>query len=1067
MSTPARPSREEILAYAVGKLSDADSQRVAEFVESDPECQAMLATLDGGDDTLVGQLRQPPADDPYAAESACNAALARAKGDAGCAAHSATSLALGTLGEYRLLEKLGQGGMGTVYKALHTKLDRVVALKLIAKQRMNDPQALARFEREMKAVGRLDHPGIVHAVDAREIDGTPVLVMEFVDGMDLGRLVRRHGPIAVNDACELIRRTAVALEYAHQHGLVHRDIKPSNLMLTRSGEVKVLDLGLARLGGAERMGTGTSPDAPLPVQAGLGSEPVPVLSAPGERMGTGTSPNAPLPVQPGVGSEPVPVLSPPGQTGLTFTGQAMGTADYMAPEQVSCPQTVDIRADIYSLGCTLFKLLTGRVPFDGTDCGGTLEKLAAHIDRPAPRIAELVDVPEALAALLDRMLAKSPDDRPVTPAAVAEALAPFCKGHDLTALLRRAEEQPLGGRIQRSQSATQPLPRIRRWKLIAAVIGLMLLSGGIGFALGVLITVRHGNQQTALRVPDESTVDINQDGSINVNTPTLPSTSPRPARTSSTPWWGPNNDRPGWSASPRPVPTASTDAAKPDEEAIQGTWAVESYSSGLEDLYLPSGKWLFEPGPFASFSRTKEGFTALRKAARVVITADTFTVCGKDVLKKSDRYQIGPDASPKLIDIQMPNSNLLGIYRLERDHLTLCVANQKRPTEFWAEFGSTRQLVVLKRVAPIVTHPDVKAIQGQWYVTKVSAEKLTDDYRVIPNDVTDFNKAAAPDLPTLSTLLNRITGAVFSEDSLLFQGGKQLLAGFPRANVEDASRRRGKRGYAGGVYTISPEDKPATIDIIHGLPIFSRKGPDVGSLGFRGIYRLDGETLRIRLGVCDNLASPSSCSNNFDAELTANEFELLFSRKPPQTAGHLDFRLAPTKEQARSPLEFDPRQRAGDGLAWFEMRDGGVNQFLTTQGRGGKMYVLLTTKPDEVLLGGRLGPPEWTLTSVKVVKDKQGRPAIALELDEAGGKRLAKLTGEHIDRPMAIVVDDRVVAAPTIKSAISNKVEISGLFEQREIDQLADALRSGMEKPRETKAAPTSPKPVERLIEPK
>jgi hypothetical protein len=126
------------------------------------------------------------------------------------------------------------------------------------------------------------------------------------------------------------------------------------------------------------------------------------------------------------------------------------------------------------------------------------------------------------------------------------------------------------------------------------------------------------------------------------------------------------------------------------------------------------------------------------------------------------------------------------------------------------------------------------------------------------------------------------------------------------------------------------------------------------------------------------------------------------------------------------------------------------------------MVVLLSTKPDEVLLGGRLGPPEWKLRSVEVIKDKEGRPAIALELDEAGGKRLAKLTGEHLDRPMAILVDDRVVAAPTIRSAIQDKVEISGVFDQREIDQLADALRSGMEKPHETKAEPTSAEAVKK-----
>jgi uncharacterized protein (TIGR03067 family) len=848
--------------------------------------------------------------------------------------------------------------------------------------------------------------------------------------MDLGRLVRRHGPIAVNDACELIRRTAVALEYAHQHGLVHRDIKPSNLMLTRSGEVKILDLGLARLGDAERMGTGTSPDAQLPVQAGLGSE-------------------------------PVPILSPKELTGLTFTGQAMGTADYMAPEQVSCPQTVDIRADIYSLGCTLFKLLTGRVPFDGTDCGGTLEKLAAHIDRPAPRIAELVDVPEALAATVDRMLAKSADDRPATPAAVAGLLAPLCKGHDLPALLRRAEEQP-GVRATTLPCPAPKLPLIRRWRFVAAMVGLMLLSGGIGFAMGVLITVRHGNEQTALNVPDGSSVKINQDGSINVNTsPSSGAAGPK----STTPAVGhiPSTYAPIEPVLPpgtstvRPSPSyqrpsPSYLAAKPDEEAIQGTWAVVSQSAGSGSYYfIASGTLPKQTATGQKYGKPEE---ATGETARFIFSGDTIKVRGRGVWMQSGKYQIKPDSKERLIDLAMPGSdNLLGIYKLEGDRLTICVATGKRPTEFWPEFGSDRELLVLRRIGEVESHPDEKAILGNWHVVKTATGQL-DPALFVQGEMQDSG-GFVPQPGSLAERLPTVTAVSFQIDGIQFfpHGDRQPTG-------DDATTT--PSGRLAGCYAIDATRKPRVIDVT--TPFLVRHTPNaIHQLrSLRGIYRLDGEQLVIRFAVDGGDTALANRPKGFDSPLAKDQFEMILSRKPPKTAGHLDFRLAATKEQVATLVAFDIAYRPGDGLAWFEVRDGGVNQFLATAKQKDKMYVLLSTKPDEVLLGGRLGPPEWTLTSVKVVKDKQGRPAIALELDEAGGKRLAKLTGEHIDRPMAILVDDRVVAAPTIKSAIQDKVEISGVFEQREIDQLADALRSGMEKPRETKAEPASPEAVKK-----
>ena len=195
------------------------------------------------------------------------------------------------LSGYQLTEKLGQGGMGAVYKAVHTKLDKTVAVKILPADRLQDDEAVARFEREMKAVGKLDDPHIVRATDAGEADGTHFLVMEYVEGEDLGEILERYGPLGLPEACEVIRQAASGLQHAHEHGLVHRDIKPSNLMLTAKGDVKLLDLGLALLDAEE--------DAPRE---------------------------------------------------LTHTGNIMGTVDYISPEQIRDTHNVDIRTDLYSLG---------------------------------------------------------------------------------------------------------------------------------------------------------------------------------------------------------------------------------------------------------------------------------------------------------------------------------------------------------------------------------------------------------------------------------------------------------------------------------------------------------------------------------------------------------------------------------------------------------------------------------------------------------------------------------------------------------------------------------------------
>ncbi len=383
------PSDQELSAFSVGKLSQVRYDRIAEHVATCGDCVARLTRLDDTSDTLVSELRQPMA--PYLCSDEDRkraielvAAIGRkpsTETQQAAQDERADDLDVKELGPYRVLAKLGQGGMGTVYKALHTRLEKVVAVKVLPADRMTDEAAVSRFEREMRSVGKLDHPNIVRATDADEDDGLHYLVMEFVDGLDLSEVVRQHGPLPAAEACELVRQSALGLEHAHEHGLVHRDIKPSNLMLTRKGVVKILDMGLALL------------DEPHIAE----------------------------------GKE------------LTQSGQLMGTIDYMAPEQGTDTHHVDIRADIYSLGATLYKLLTGSAPFAGPKYDSLMKKLVALAGEEPTSVTETrPDLPPELVPLVTRMLAKSPDARFATPAEVARELEPLAAGADLRALLATA-----------------------------------------------------------------------------------------------------------------------------------------------------------------------------------------------------------------------------------------------------------------------------------------------------------------------------------------------------------------------------------------------------------------------------------------------------------------------------------------------------------------------------------------------------------------------------------------------------------------------------------------------------
>ncbi|MCS6977046.1 MAG: protein kinase [Gemmatales bacterium] len=340
-------------------------------------------------------------------------------------------------GAYVLLDQLGEGGMGQVYKARHQKLGRIVALKIIHKERIGDPKAVSRFHREMQAVGALQHPNIIQAYDAGEANSGYYLAMEFVEGTDFARLLRDLGRFPVHRACDYIRQAALGLQHAHERGLVHRDIKPSNLFLARSSAAEPA---------AEQPNATASPE----VRPATTSGPTDTYQALG-------------PLDPGPGIIKILDLglarlerSASGESlsQVTCDNLVIGTPDYIAPEQAYRPHEVDARADIYSLGCTLYHLLTGKIPFPG---GTLMEKLIKHrVEMPEPVLALRPEVPPELNDLVLRMMAKEPCERPASAAAVAEALAPFCSPDAVKDLRSAKEPSP--------ESSANPIPPKRRAK---------------------------------------------------------------------------------------------------------------------------------------------------------------------------------------------------------------------------------------------------------------------------------------------------------------------------------------------------------------------------------------------------------------------------------------------------------------------------------------------------------------------------------------------------------------------------------------------------------------------------
>lgn len=324
---------------------------------------------------------------------------------------------------YLFLEQVGQGGFGNVYRAEHRQMKREVAIKIFECNLNRDSRMIPRFEREMKVVGMLDHPGVVRAFDAGRKEGMWFIVMEFLEGWTLGEISRKIGPFPMAEACSLMREASLALEYAHGNGLIHRDVKPGNMMLTEDeGILKVLDFGLAS-------------------------------------------------------------MSEVGETSsLTLSGDFLGTVDYMAPELLKSPVTKDIRVDLYGLGATLYRILTATMPHEGP---GSAESLVSRLLRvgsnPIVPIAQRrPDLPEGLVRLIERLLARDPKKRPASAGEVANLLEPFTGGADIPALVEQVKS---GHPVVQEEARALPdkMKLVRHWPALVATFL------GVGIVTAILI----------------------------------------------------------------------------------------------------------------------------------------------------------------------------------------------------------------------------------------------------------------------------------------------------------------------------------------------------------------------------------------------------------------------------------------------------------------------------------------------------------------------------------------------------------------------------------------------------
>jgi uncharacterized protein (TIGR03067 family) len=649
-SRSAHPPKDQLMAFGQGKLAADESSQVEQHLGVCPECCETL--LDLKDDTFTGLVRAarpaqrelPPAvavvPDLDAADDTEPGAEHSARPDGADVASAGTvcvpasdareagdlPIELANHPRYRIVELIGRGGMGSVYRAEHRLMNRPVAIKVINSQLVQNAKAVERFRREVQAAAKLSHPNIVAAYDAEQAGSAHFLAMEFVDGTDLATVVQQRGPLPVAEACEYIRQAAVGLQHAHELALVHRDIKPHNLMVvgqasSLSGRaegklgayptIKILDFGLA----------------------GFVTEAA-IMESEATAADSGAA-----------------TISPH----LTALGSVMGTPDYIAPEQASDAHSADIRADIYSLGCSLYFLLTARPPYEAD---GAAAKLMAHVELPVPDLrSQRPDVAPQLTAVVSRMIAKKPADRFQTPAEVAAALAPFT---------RQAEAPPRKRTLRNVLAAAAAT-------LLAGVIYITTDKGRIEIRTDVndvdIVVSQGGNEVKTIDLATGSqikwmpsgdyTISLKQDRNDIQITPSGFTLSR----------WG--KQIVSISRSPAAGVTPAADAA-------------QGLPSGVVDQMLLQGLWIAVSGHVGGQPISAEQLPKFS----IEIDQDQVTITppGNPSLVRRGTFKNNATSTLRRIDIVAGDKKepIAGIYEVDQKRLKVALVNgdESRPTDF-------------------------------------------------------------------------------------------------------------------------------------------------------------------------------------------------------------------------------------------------------------------------------------------------------------------------------------------------------------------------------------------------